>query len=158
MIRDSKYSGLTTIAALWMQGGYAVAAHVGDTRIYQIRNGKIIYQSEDHSQVQMAVLVGELSPDAVRKHKDRNKLFRVLGEKNEDTKVDSYELNVRPGDRFLICSDGFWEPVTEADMLRTASQTANAQQWLIAMQRIVAAANDPRQDNNTAVAIIVRQI
>ena len=156
LIRNSRYSGHTTIAALWMQDNFAVAAHVGDTRIYQIRNGKIIYQSVDHSQVQMAVLVGALAPEAIRKHKDRNKLFRALGVENEETKVESNELNVRSGDRFLLCSDGFWEPVTEADMLRTASQTTSAQQWLSAMQRFVTSANDPRQDNHTAIAMIVR--
>lgn len=148
--------GHTTAAALWMEDSCAVAAHVGDSRIYQFRDGNIIFQSVDHSVVQMAVLVGELAPDAVRHHKDRNKVFRVLGDDHEEPKVDSTELTVCPGDRFLLCSDGFWEPVTEADMLRTLRETETAQQWLDAMRQIVADARDPRQDNNTAICILVK--
>ena len=154
-VRKNAGSGHTTVAVLWADDSNAVAAHVGDSRIYHIREGKIRYQSVDHSVVQMAVLVGELKPEAVRNHKDRNKLFRVLGER-EPPKVDSCELTIKPADRFLLCSDGFWEPVAETDMLRSASETETPQQWLDAMIRIVEAAKDPRQDNYTAVSIIVK--
>lgn len=155
-IRDSNCSGNTTVAALWVKDSYAVAAHVGDSRIYQFRDGKIIFQSVDHSVVQMAVMVGELPPDAVRHHKDRNKIFRALGAEGEAPKVDSTELTVRPGDCFLLCSDGFWEPVTEMDMLRTMQETDTPEQWLNAMRRIVFSAKDPKQDNNTAITLIAR--
>lgn len=146
----------TTLAALWLKEGSAVAAHVGDSRIYQFRGGEIIFQSVDHSLVQMAVRLGELPPDALRHHKDRNKVFRVLGEVGEKPKIDSTELSVLPGDRFLLCSDGFWEPVTEDDMLRTLAETSTAGEWLDSMRRIVLAAADPKQDNNTAVCIIAK--
>lgn len=153
-ICQAKCSGLTTVAALWLQGEYAAAAHVGDSRIYQFREGRIVFQSLDHSVIQIAIAVGDLDPSAARHHKDRNKLFRVLGEAEEAPRVDSRELTVKPGDRFLLCSDGFWEPVTEADMLRTLSRTATAQQWLEAMREILLRAGDPKQDNHTAVCIL----
>lgn len=149
-------SGMTTVAALWMEDDYAVAAHVGDSRIYQFRDGKILFQSTDHSPVQIAVLLGELPPDAVRTHKDRNRIFRALGEESDIALADTTELTVRRGDRFLLCSDGFWEPVTEEDMLRTLARTDTARQWLDAMREIVVAANDPKQDNNTAICIVVK--
>lgn len=152
-ILDARINGQTTAVLLWLDNNQGAEAHVGDSRIYQFRNGRIIFQSEDHSLVQMAVNVGELSPDALRHHKDRNKLFRVLGEENETPKVDSAELEVRSGDRFLLCSDGFWEPVTEEEMLRTLAESDTAEQWLEAMKQIVADARDPRQDNNTAICI-----
>lgn len=154
-ILDARINGQTTAVLLWLDKNQGAEAHVGDSRIYQFRNGRIIFQSEDHSLVQMAVNVGELSPDALRHHKDRNKLFRVLGEENETPKVDSAELEVRSGDRFLLCSDGFWEPVTEEDMLRTMVETDTAEQWLEAMKQIVVNAHDPKQDNNTAICIVV---
>lgn len=144
----------STVAALWFGSRYAVAAHVGDSRIYQFRDGKIIYQSMDHSVAQMAVLVGEMDRSDIRKSKDRNKLIRVLGNA-EDPKVDSRELNVQAGDRFLLCTDGFWEPVTEEVMLRTLRQSPTVQQWLTQMQSAVREANHPRQDNHTAIAIMV---
>lgn len=155
-IRDAAISGHTTVASLWAKDHYGVAIHVGDSRIYQFRDGKIIFQSMDHSAVQMAVLVGELEPDAVRHHRDRNKLFRVLGEENAEPKVDSTELEVQPGDRFLLCSDGFWEPVTEEDMLKTIGKTDTAEQWLEAMKKIVTSVQDPRQDNFTAICILTK--
>ena len=77
----------------------------------------------------------------------------MLGEDSEEPKVDSTELTVRPGDRFLICSDGFWEPVTEEDMLRTLQISPTPQSWLAAMREILTAARDPKQDNNTAICI-----
>lgn len=155
-IRKADISGHTTVAALWLEDNYAVAAHVGDSRIYQFRNGQIIFQSIDHSVVQMAVLIGELEPDAVRHHKDRNKIFRALGETGEPVTVDSTELTIQAGDRFLICSDGFWEPVWEADMVRMAEKTKSAEQWLTAMRQVVEQAQDPKQDNNTAICIVAK--
>ena len=102
----------TTVAALWLGDYRTIAANVGDSRIYQFRNGRIVYQSTDHSVAQMAVLVGEVEKSELRRSKDRNKLIRVVGEANPP-KVDCVELTVQAGDRFLLCSDGFWEPVTE---------------------------------------------
>ena len=152
-IRDTRTGALTTLAALWLKDTLALEAHVGDSRVYQFRDGKLLFQSTDHSLVQMAALVGKLPPEQIRRHKDRNKLFRVLGEDSEEPKVDSTELTVRPGDRFLICSDGFWEPVTEEDMLRPLQISPTPQSWLAAMREILTAARDPKQDNNTAICI-----
>ena len=154
-IRNADISGHTTIAALWICKNKAVAAHVGDTRIYQFRNGEIIYQTMDHSIIQLSVMMGEADSNDVRHHHDRNSLFRVLGEEQNELVIDITELSVQPGDRFLLCSDGFWEPVTEADMLRSAAQSSGAKEWLSYMQQIVYDAADPNQDNHTAIAIIV---
>lgn len=155
-IRESQTGGQTTAVALWLNDTQGAAAHVGDSRIYQFRDGRIIFQSVDHSLVQMALMVGELSADEVRHHKDRNKLFRVLGEQKEEARTDSAELTVSPGDRFLLCSDGFWEPVTEKDMLRTLQDTETPRQWLDAMRQIVESARNPKQDNYSAICIFVK--
>lgn len=152
-ILDARINGQTTAVLLWLDNNQGAEAHVGDSRIYQFRNGRIIFQSEDHSLVQMAVNVGELSPDALRHHKDRNKLFRVLGEENETPKVDSAELEVRSGDRFLLCSDGFWEPVTEEEMLCDLKATQTPQQWLERMLKRITDAAAPKQDNYSAICI-----
>lgn len=153
-ITHSPLQGYTTAVVLWLQEEEAVAANVGDSRIYQFRDGEILYQSTDHSDVQMAVLLGELPPEAMRTHPSRNRIFRALGMPDDSPKVDSQLLTVAPGDRFLLCSDGFWEPVLEEAMLATLSQTQTADQWLTAMRDIVFAAADPLQDNHTAIAII----
>ena len=144
----------TTIAAVWIGNGVGYAANVGDTRIYQFRNGRIVYQSVDHSVAQISVLVGELSPEDIRTSPDRNKLIRVLG--NEAApKVDCQKLTVECGDRFLLCSDGFWEPVEETAMILAAEGTSDAKTWLEKMKGIITRAQRRHQDNHTAVAIII---
>ena len=145
----------TTVAALWLGAEQAVAAHVGDSRIYQFRDGQIIYQSVDHSVAQMSVLMGELRQEELRGSKDRNKLIRALGGE-EPPKVDCCCLTVAPGDRFLLCSDGFWEPVTEQAMLEDLARTQTAGQWLGEMKERVLLASDPLQDNHSAIAVLVK--
>lgn len=144
----------TTIAALWMGQDFAVAANVGDSRIYQFRNGQIVYQSLDHSVAQMAVLVGKLNPKDIRHSKDKNKLVRALGDATPP-KVDCKTISIQPGDRFLLCSDGFWERVTEDDMLETIKKADSVQSWLTLMREIVTNTNAPTQDNHTAIALCV---
>ena len=148
-------SACTTVAVLWIKGDKAIAAHVGDSRIYQLRDGKIIYQSEDHSIVQVEITLGKLPVDACRNHKDRNKVYNVLGDVNERPRIDTCELDVRPGDRFLLCSDGFWEPITEEVMLETIFSSPAPQTWLDAMMDLIRKADLPKQDNNTSVVIFV---
>lgn len=155
-MRDPKYPMHTTVAVLWLGDYSAMVANVGDSRIYHFRNNKIISQSMDHSVAQMAVLVGELESSEIRNSKDRNKLIRVLGDVKVP-KVDSESLLVQQGDRFILCSDGFWEAVTEADMVRTMNSTQTAEEWLEAMRSIVEQIAKPNQDNHTAIAIIINK-
>ena len=155
-MRDPKYPMHTTVAVLWLGDHSAMVANVGDSRIYHFRNNKIISQSMDHSVAQMAVLVGELESSEIRNSKDRNKLIRVLGDVKAP-KVDSESLLVQQGDRFILCSDGFWEAVTEADMVRTMNSTQTAEEWLEAMRSIVEHIAKPNQDNHTAIAIIINK-
>lgn len=154
--QDGHHPMHTTVASLWVGDHCAIAANVGDSRIYQFRNGEIIYQSLDHSVAQMAVLVGELHPSEIRQSTDRNKLIRVLGD-SDVPKVDCKVLYIQEGDRFLLCSDGFWEAVTEEDMLMLINRTSTAKEWLSFMRKIVEKAANPRQDNHTAVALIINK-
>ena len=141
----------STIAAVWLEENFAFAMHVGDTRIYQFRDDNVIYQSVDHSMAQMAALSGELKQEEIRTHKERNRLFRALGD-SEAPKVAEKLLEIREGDRLLICSDGFWEKILETEMIATAKQTKNAEDWLRLMR---ARAEPAANDNNTAVAIVI---
>ena len=145
----------TTIAALWMQSGKALAASVGDTRIYQFRQGKIHFQSVDHSLAQLDVISGTDTVEDVRKNPDRNKLIRVVGMK-DGFKADISELRYQQGDAFLLCSDGFWEDVLEADMLRSLSGAHDAESWLAEMRAVLAPTINASSDNNSAIAVIVR--
>lgn len=154
-ICETKTSACTTAAALWIHRSEAISAHVGDTRVYQFRDGKIIFMTEDHSAVQVAVSLGQLPADACRNHKDRNKVYNVLGEEKERPKVDICNLDVQPGDRFLLCSDGFWEPITEEMMIESISSFRTPQDCLNAMENMIQGFDYSKQDNNTAVLIYI---
>lgn len=143
----------TTITAVWMDDFGAVAANVGDSRIYQIRNGEIVFQSLDHSVAQMAVLVGEIGVQDIRMHPDRNRLIRALGMEGA-ARPELNQLAVKPGDRLLLCSDGFWELCLEKEMIAAAWDSADAAQWLKQMRAVV----ESRQpdDNHSAIALVVK--
>lgn len=153
-LHSSDGAMFTTVAVLWIGRSSAVVANVGDTRIYQFRNGGIVYQSLDHSKAQMAVLVGQLSPHEIRHSKDRNRLIRVLGTA-ETPKVDCSTLDICAGDHFLLCSDGFWEPVDEEKMRELMLDSESEKQWLERMQQVVEDVENPCQDNHSAIAVRV---
>lgn len=148
-------AGYSTVAALWIREYQALAAHVGDSRIYQFRMGNVIWQSADHSIVQIQVSLGDLEPQQLREHEDRSKLYRVLGDPEDPPLVDCHLLDVLPGDRFLICSDGLWEPVTEDEMCRTCVESETVEDWNIQMRKLVKHAAKPEQDNYTAICIVI---
>lgn len=146
----------STIAVLWLDPYRACASHVGDTRIYQFRRGGIVYQSKDHSVSQMAVMMGEITPAEIRGHKDRNRLIRALGG-SHTVKPETYTLDLKDGDAFLLCSDGFWELIEEHSMLEYLAISSDAGEWLDRMKRHVEKMQTGDSDNNSAVAVIVRK-
>ena len=84
--------------------------NVGDSRAYQVRNGDLAQLTVDHSLVQLMVQEGQLRPDEAESHPQRNILTRALGIE-ANVAVDGWQLDVVPGERFLICSDGLFNEV-----------------------------------------------
>ena len=142
----------TTIAVLWIGKQCAVAANVGDSRIYQFRGSRIVYQSVDHSVAQMAVLVGEINPEQIRKYPGRSQLVRSLG-MSDDVQIDSSVLRMQRGDSFLICTDGFWENIAEGEMCLYAQQDTEPKQWLRRMRNYVETNGIRDLDNHSAIAV-----
>ncbi len=153
-LRRYEGSVCTTAAVVWMQGTSAVVGNVGDSRIYQFRNRKIIYQSIDHSVAQLAVLAGELSRDKIRQSPDKNRLIRAVGGRPGKLRVDTEELVCCPGDAFLLCTDGFWNEITEKEMLEDAcaSENESAAAWLARMRRRIDSGNRSL-DNHSAIVM-----
>lgn len=146
----------TTLAVAWATKRKALFATVGDTRIYHFRNNEIIFQSTDHSVSQMSVMAGEITTGQIRGHKDRNKLVRVLGHK-ENVKPDIVDVNLEPRDAILICSDGFWENIIENEMCRVLSHSKDSREWIAEMRKIAESVMPIDNDNNSAIAIIVNR-
>lgn len=143
----------STIAVLSLTGSHMDWAHVGDSRLYHFIDGKLVFQTRDHSASQIAVLMGQISPEQIRFHEDRSRIFRALGQEGS-LNVDAQSSELTPGNHaFLLCSDGFWEYVYESEMEATLTQSASAADWLEQMRTILASRISGDNDNNTAAAI-----
>lgn len=108
----------TTATALVLQHGEVLFAHVGDSRLYLVRDGHLYTLSEDHSLVMEMVRQGLITAGEARDHEDKNVILRALGTKPEvEVAVAPAPLEVQPGDQFLVCSDGLYDMVPDADIL-----------------------------------------
>lgn len=143
----------TTVTALEADGRQAAWAHAGDSRIYHFVNGTLAFQSRDHSASQIAVMLGTITPDQIRFHVDRSRVYRALGQDGE-LKVESHGEALAPGHHaFLLCSDGFWEYVYEEEMAEDLAAAASPEDWLARMRARLAARVPDNNDNNTAAAV-----
>jgi PPM family protein phosphatase len=105
--RERHGMGTTVVACLVIDTKRAVIAHVGDSRAYLLRHGRLQSLTRDHTIVEELVDRGVLAPDEAERHPYKNVLSRNLGAKPE-TRVDIFELDLRAGDRLLLCSDGLY--------------------------------------------------
>lgn len=153
-LQEKKSSKMkTTIALAYVTEDKTVIAHVGDSRVYAFINGRIVYQTRDHSASQLAVSVGEIRPEDIRYHDDRNVLLRAVGTSG-DIRIEISEIQNSEYDALLLCSDGFWEYVLENEMERELSGSKSADKWLYKMRCIQLSRMPQKCDNNTAIAIM----
>lgn len=144
----------TTMVFLAVEGDKARWMHVGDSRLYHFRDGKLAEQTKDHSVSQMAVLMGEITAHEIRFHEDRNRVLRALGGSNAKAEI-SGELTLEEGkDAFLLCTDGFWEYVYENEMEMTLAEADSPKDWIRRMERILKTRVPSDNDNFTAAALI----
>jgi protein phosphatase len=116
---EPEYKGMgTTALALLVDEGNAFIAHVGDSRAYRIREGRIEQLTEDHSLVNEKIRAGLLTPEEAKNHKLKNIITRSLGYMDE-VEIDLQVCALRRGDRFLLCSDGLSGLVEAAEMGET---------------------------------------
>lgn len=115
--------GMGTTAAILLIGKKsAVVAHVGDSRIYQFRDGKKKYRTIDHSVVAELVRNGTLTEEQARLSAQSNVITRGLGVMT-DVKADVVELPYEKGDRFMLCTDGIWGAVPEKELVKVVAKT-----------------------------------
>ena len=102
----------TTCVACVVQDSTAYWAHVGDSRLYHVRQGRIQAQTRDHSRVQMLVDQGRVREEAVAAHPDRNKIFNCIGANALPQVELSKPTRLREDDTLILCTDGVWGPLT----------------------------------------------
>jgi len=117
--RDLVESPRTTCVACIVQNLTAVWAHVGDSRLYHLRDGRIQAQTRDHSRVQMLVDQGRVREEAVAAHPDRNKIFNCIGASALPQVELSKSVPLREDDTLMLCSDGVWGPLSGVLITRT---------------------------------------
>jgi serine/threonine protein phosphatase PrpC len=109
----------TTCVACIVQNGSAFWAHVGDSRFYLIRDGRIETVTKDHSRVQMLVDAGRMRPEAMQAHPERNKIFNCLGQLHPPRVDISRKTALKHNDTLILCSDGFWGPLPQSLVIET---------------------------------------
>ena len=152
MRKDARLRGMgTTVVACLAEDNTVSVAHVGDSRAYLIREGQLSRITNDHSWVFEQVQAGMLTESEAEKHPLRNVITRALGGALQVT-PDASEIEARPGDVFLLCSDGLTGMVPESEILRVV--TANSGNLQQACEQLIDAANERGGlDNVTAVLV-----
>ena len=113
---DERLSGMgTTLTALWVSEHYVYIGHVGDSRAYLLREGKLRQMTSDHSLVAELVRSGVLTPEQAEGHPMRNVITRAVGTE-ETVEVDLLVEERRAGDLWLVCSDGLYGMVPDSAM------------------------------------------
>jgi serine/threonine protein phosphatase PrpC len=107
----------TTVVACLVQEGYAFWSFVGDSRLYLLREGRIVTRTRDHTPVQMLIDAGRIREEAAATHPDRNKLLQCLGGPRAPRVEPTAHARLAQNDVVLLCSDGFWGPLTQRQLL-----------------------------------------
>lgn len=149
----------TTMVVLRIEKNRAYYAHIGDSRLYYFSGKKSKQLTMDHSVPQMLVSSGEIKPEDIRHHPDRNRLLRVLGTEWESPKYTLCKKPIFtwPGDGFLLCSDGFWENIEDGEMLAFYRESRTPEEWLSRMKALVeqrGAESESTADNFSAIAVM----
>jgi PPM family protein phosphatase len=147
---DAEASGMgTTITVALVEDGVVAIGHVGDSRGYLIRDQKVEQLTEDHSLVAELVRSGRLSPEEADTHPQRSVITRALGT-DPDVDVDSFSVEAKPGDVFLICSDGLTSMVGDETILGIVNERRD--NFDAVAKELIGAANESGgEDNITAV-------
>jgi len=105
----------TTLTIAVVMGNQAYFAHVGDSRAYIYNQGELGQITQDHSVVARMVEVGQITPEEALTHKNRNVLYRAIGQTNT-LEVETYLRTLPPNSYLLICSDGLWNLVSDDEI------------------------------------------
>ncbi|MGW0497827.1 MerR family transcriptional regulator [Streptomyces sp. NPDC003007] len=145
---SSEEAGTTLTAMLWT-GSQLALIHIGDSRVYLLRDGKLFQITHDHTMVQSMVDEGRLSPEEAASHPQRSLLIRALGQ-GADSTPDMRLHDAQQGDRYLLCSDGLSTVVPTEEILRVLSDISEPEQ---AVRELIALANDSGGPDNVSCVV-----
>ncbi|HMP43270.1 MAG TPA: protein phosphatase 2C domain-containing protein, partial [Roseiflexaceae bacterium] len=140
----------TTLTMALVVGDRAVIGNVGDSRTYLMRNGTLKRVSKDHSLVQRLVDLGQIEPDDMYTHPQRNAVLRSLGDKS-DVEIDIFTERLQAGDALLLMSDGQWEMTRDPQMIEILNANPDPQ---AACHALIDAANAAGGDDNITTILV----
>jgi len=157
ILREGQRLGLpetprTVLVACVIQDGYVHWNHIGDARLYLFRNGRVVLRTRDHTLVQQLVDSGRIREEAASSHPERNRLLQALGGYQSPRPEAAASTRLEKGDILLLCSDGFWGPLTQRQMLHAlmARPLTEAIPELMALAEV---RGGPQCDNVTVLAL-----
>lgn len=153
----------TTLTFLCLHANGATVAHIGDSRIYQLRPAsknspaQIVFRTQDHSLVNDLVKIGEITEEEAKHHPQKNVITRAMQPCQEHrTKADIVHLtDIQPGDYFFMCSDGMLEQSTDDNILNIITKSNVSDEQKLEMLRRVTEEN---KDNHTAHLIYISDV
>ncbi len=140
----------TTITAVYLGEQEVVVAHVGDSRAYCMREGELLRLTDDHSLVDELIRQGKLTPEEAEEHPQRSVITRALGPE-AIVEVDVRTFRARPGDVYLVCSDGLTTMLAEDDLLGVLVSNPVLRD---AGEQLIAAANAAGGKDNITVVLL----
>jgi PPM family protein phosphatase len=147
--------GSTVVAAL-LEGDRVWVAHVGDSRLYQFRDGQVVFATTDHTRVQMMLEMGLLTPEQAKDHPEGNVITRAVGH-DPTTRgatfaadVQREPISLQDGDSLLLCSDGLYDLVDDQEMIENIAGRPAEE----GTQRLVALANRRGGHDNITVLVL----
>jgi serine/threonine protein phosphatase PrpC len=141
----------TTCVALLFKNNQLTVGHVGDSRCYYTRGNSIWQLTRDHSLVQEKLRAGIITREEVKTDRMKNVITRSVGFE-PDVNIEIYEMEVRKGDRFLLCSDGLSGLIDDEKMLSVLSK--NTKDLNQTVQDLIAAANSNGGDDNISTIVV----
>ena len=152
---DVDFRPRATCAACLVQEGRAYWAHIGDSRIYQVRNQKVLTRSRDHSHVEVLIQEGAISEEEAQEHPMRNFVECCIG---GDAPVPDMSITngkkLESGDVLLVCSDGLWSGLSDEDMAEIGVPgDNNLVENLKSLSMKALNVNSPYSDNTTGTAL-----
>jgi len=147
----SEYNGMgTTIVGMSVLDEQAYVAHVGDSRLYRLRDDQLTQMTSDHSWVNEQIARSLISEEEARTHRWRNVLTRALGNKHT-IDVDLTRMNVLAGDSFALCTDGLSGMIPDEEIHRILRASSDAE---TAARRLIQSANEAGGHDNITVLVI----
>ncbi|MGI6335579.1 MAG: serine/threonine-protein phosphatase [Clostridiales bacterium] len=146
----------STAVVLSICDGRALWAHVGDSRLWYFRDGKIAGVTRDQSVSYKKFASGEISYAGINTDEDRSALLAALGSKGRgEPEVREEPWTLRPGDAFLLCSDGFWEYLHETELLIDLLKSRTPREWAENMLVRMLPRMRPNSDNLSVITVMI---